>query len=95
VFLCCSGRYGADQDFVADPAFKNNMTHCSLTPHLYVAHCYHVFGNIRYIRGNTPVKDLVTFHTSCVSGVTNKKGRMIKVLNAVKQNKTTPMSYLI
>jgi hypothetical protein len=71
------------------------MTSCSLTPHLYVAHYYQVFGNIRYLRGNTPVKDLITFHTSCVSGLEHKKGRMLKVLTAVKQNKITPISHLI
>lgn len=80
------GKNGLDQDFVSEAAGKANLTYCPLTPHLYTAHCYQVFGNIAYMLNKTPAKDLITYHTSCVEGLASKKLYLTRVLNAVEHN---------
>lgn len=80
------GKSGLDQDFVTPAINQANLTHCSLAAHLYTAHCYTVFGNIQYINNASPVNDVVTYHTSCVEGLTAKKHNLMHVLTAVEQH---------
>ena len=69
------------------------MRICSLTPHLFTAHCYIDFGNIRYINnGRTPIRDIISYHVSCVEGLGLKKRRLMDVFKAVKDKSGEPMS---
>lgn len=82
--IIMEGKNGLDQDFISNATDQANLTKCSLAPTLYTAHCLMIFGNINYINRNAPVKDLVTYHTSCAEGVGSKKGMLLRVLNAVE-----------
>lgn len=87
------GKNGPEQDHVFDASQLGKMRICSLTPHLFTAHCYIDFGNIRYINsGRTPIKDIISYHVSCVEGLAVKKRRLMDVYNAVKAKNSDPMS---
>lgn len=90
-----AGKDGLDQDFVAEAALKANMTTCPLTPHLYTAHCYQIFGNIAYMLNKTPVKDIISYHTSCVEGLGTKKTHLLRVLTAVEHKSSSGIGSVV
>jgi hypothetical protein len=87
-----AGTIGPEQDHVFTATQSGNMSICSLTPQLFTAHCYQVFGNIRFIaQGATPVKDIITYHVSCVEGLKTKIHQLNIVLKAVQSGSRNPI----
>ena len=74
-----------DQDYVADAANALNLSHCVLTPEMYLSHCPVVYQITQYLDRSFPIRDIVSYHTSCVRGNAAKMSLMRRVLHAVKQ----------
>lgn len=89
------GKHGLDQDFVQNASQTAGLRSCSLHPTLYTAHCYQIFGNIRYMDHGQPVKKLVTYHTSCKDGLNSKLALLSRVTHAVKEKSSQPIIHVL
>lgn len=89
--IILGGKNGLDQDFVANASESAGLKTCTLHPTLYTAHCYQIFGNIRYMDHGLPVKNIITYHTSCQDGLHGKLGLLNRVAGAVKSQSSSPI----
>ena len=77
----------------AKPQVKDLIS-CCLDPNLFLTQCSgkSAFDNTKYIGPNTPLRDVVAYHTACVSGEHKKADKMKAFLYQVK---TSPAKKIV
>jgi hypothetical protein len=78
-----------DQDYVGNATIVAGLKQCALSTRLFIAHC-HASRN-----PNGLVKNVVTYHTSCLSGFQQKKSHMLKFLKHVKDRDETKIGFTL
>lgn len=69
-----------DQDYMIGAASAAGLRYCSFPPELYTSHCVADRRSLKYAL-SYPLRDVISYHTSCVKGYDNKVRKMRRVMD--------------